>query len=76
LKRLTISYNGAVLFDADVAEFLWSDVSNGVKVEGKLHKASGGGAEGLMGILSGVSKAASKKMAEDKRAEYVESLSD
>lgn len=76
MKRLTVTYNGATLFDADVAELVWSDVANGVKVEGKLHKTSGGGAEGLMGILSGVSKAASKKMAEDKRAEYVESLSD
>lgn len=70
MKRLTISYNGAVLFDADVAEFIWSDVSNGVKVEGKIRKtANGGGVGGLLEQLAGASKNKTQRMVEEKRAE-------
>ena len=70
MKRLTISYNGATLFDADVAEFLWSDVSNGVKVEGKIRKtSSGGGVGGLLEQLAGASKSKTQRMVEDKRTE-------
>lgn len=70
MKRLTIIYNDATLFDADVAELVWSDIANGVKVEGKIKRSTSGGAEGLMGVLTGLSKGASKKMADEKRAEY------
>lgn len=69
MKRLTVTYNGATLFDADVAELVWSDVANGVKVEGKLHKASGGGVGGLLEQLAGASKSKTQRMVEDKRTE-------
>lgn len=71
MKRLLVSYGDHVLFDADVAELNWSDTDNGVKVEGKIRKSSSGGADGLMGVLTGLSKGASKRMADEKRAEYV-----
>jgi len=38
MKRLQITYDGNVMFDAEVIEFQWTDADNGVQVIGKTRK--------------------------------------
>lgn len=72
MKRLTVLYDGATLFDGEVAELVWTDsVGGGVKVEGRVQKkAAGGAAGGLLDMLTGVSKAKTQKMEQQKRDEF------
>lgn len=64
MKRLKIVYDGMTLFDGEVSQLTWTD-GGGVKVEAKT--SSGGG---LLDMLTGLSKAKTDDMVEQKRADY------
>jgi len=49
MKHLTILYDGRELFDADVAEFNWSESENGISVKARTQSRSNG--SGLDGLL-------------------------
>lgn len=59
VKHLTVIYDSgsgpSMLFDGEIAELVFTDSASGVKVEGRLTKASGQGA-GLLDLLSKASK--------------------
>lgn len=62
MKHLKIIYSTdqgeQVLFDSEIAELVWSDSPNGVKVEGRVRAGkSGSGGGGLLDMLTGMSKA-------------------
>lgn len=78
MKRLTISYNGAVLFDGEVEELSWQDAAHQVSVAGKLKApagarqsapASGGAVGGIMDLLAGVSKARTAEAVKERKQE-------
>lgn len=60
VKHLTIIYDAgsgpSMLFDADIAELVFTDSANGCKVEGRITKSSGGQGAGLLDLLSKASK--------------------
>lgn len=76
MKRLTITYNDAVLFDGEVEELSWQDAAHQVSVAGKL-KASAGARDpaaaspvgGLMDLLTGVSKARTAETVRERKRE-------
>jgi len=49
MKHLTITYDGTVLFDAEVATFDWSDSEAGISVKARTQSRSNG--SGLDGLL-------------------------
>ena len=63
MKRLTITYDDAVLFDGEVEELSWQDAAHQVSVAAKLKVAAGARppatspVSGLMDLLTGASKA-------------------
>lgn len=63
MKRLTITYDDAVLFDGEVEELSWQDAAHQVSVAAKLKGAAGARppatspVSGLMDLLTGASKA-------------------
>ena len=71
LTHLGVVYGDRVLFDGEVDELVWSDSPGGVKIEGRIKgKSAGGGAKGLLDLVTGLSKTATAKVAEEKREEY------
>lgn len=73
LKHLTITYNDHTLFDGEIAELIWSDTANGIKVEGRLRTKpanNNGGGGGLMDMLASLSKQKTAEVAAEKRADY------
>lgn len=71
MKHLTITYDGATLFDGAVTELVWTDSPAGVRVDGKTRPPAGSGG-GLIGMLTAASKAKTQQAIEDKRAAYDE----
>ena len=70
MKRLTITYDGLVLHDAEVSEFVWVDSASGVKAEGKTRQAVKGGLfEALGSGLASAQKAKTAKVVEEKKAD-------
>lgn len=72
MKHLLIQYTTEsgikiTLFDAEVAEVVWSDSTAGVRVEGKTQQQTGG--MNLLDLLTGGGKARTEEVAEDKKAE-------
>ena len=73
MKHLKIEYttdsgNKIILWDAEVAEVIWSDSAAGVRVEGK-NQAAGGGMNLLDLLTGGGSKAQEEeKKPEEKRS--------
>lgn len=65
MKRLTITYDGINLFDADVDEITWSDANGGVSVQGKV-KANA--PKGLLEMLTEKSRQAT----ENRRTELLQ----
>jgi len=49
MKHLTILYDGRPLFDAEVAEFNWSESETGISVKARTQSRSGG--SGLNDLL-------------------------
>lgn len=70
MKHLTITYNDTVLFDGEIAELIWSDNANGVKVEGRITKAANG--PGLLDMLTSSLTAASKAKTQDLQEQLTE----
>lgn len=54
MKRLTVTWNGTSLFDADIEELVFTDNDQGVKVEGRLKRGPSGG--GLLDLLATAGK--------------------
>ena len=71
MKHLTIIYNEQTLYDGEIAELIWSDTANGVKVEGRtaVARASSGG-PGLLDMLTSMSKQKTANVVAEKRAEF------
>lgn len=72
MKHLTIIYDAgsgpSMLFDADIAELVFTDSANGCRVEGRLTAAKAGGqGAGLLDLLSKASKASTQKTIDQKR---------
>lgn len=70
MKHLKIEYttesgSKITLWDAEVAEVIWSDSAAGVRVEGKIQN---GGGMNLLEMLTGGSKARTEAVVEEKRA--------
>jgi hypothetical protein len=63
VKNLKIVYTTdqgeQILFDSEIAELVWSDSPNGVKVEGRVKpgKTGGGAGGGLLDMITSMSKA-------------------
>ena len=68
MKRLTVTYDGTTIFDADVDSFKWEDGPDGVTVVGKLKgaKPSGGG---LLDLLAGARKQQTAAIVQERKAE-------
>lgn len=71
MKHLKIEYttesgNTIQLFDGEVAEVVWSDSRDGVRVEGKTQSGSG---MNLLDLLTGASKSRTEEVVEQKRSE-------
>lgn len=75
MKHLRVEYttdsgNKIILWDAEVAEVIWSDSAAGVRVEGKNQAAAGG--MNLLDLLTGNSKARTEAVVEEKKAALAE----
>lgn len=65
MKRLTITYDGITLYDADVDELIWSDSQDQVAVTGRRRKPAGAGAlAGLGDVLARASRAKTQAVAD------------
>lgn len=70
MKNLKIEYNNVILFDGEVDEVVWSDGPVGVAISGKHKKVArpGGGANGLLDMLTSASKKKTDAMVEAGRS--------
>lgn len=73
MKKLKIEYNNVILFDGEVDEIMWSDGPAGVSISGKHKKTvkQGGGANGLLDMLTSASKKKTESMVETGHAELL-----
>ncbi len=77
MKRLTITYDSAVLFDGEVEELSWQDAAHQVSVVGKLNTpaaarpAAASPVSGLMDLLTGVSKTRTAEVVKERKRELV-----
>ena len=66
MKRLTITYNNAVIFDQDVSEFTWTDSDSAVSVSGKIRPSRQAGS-GLFDALVSASKRQTQQVTNEYR---------
>lgn len=69
MKRLTVTYDGTTIFDADVDSFRWEDGPDGVTVVGKVKGAKPSGGGGLLDLLAGARKQQTAAIVEERKTE-------
>lgn len=71
MKHLTIIYNPGTgpmqLYDGPVEGLVFTDTVDGITVQGKLKKPSGGQGGTIFDLITKASKASTQKMIDDKR---------
>lgn len=56
MKRLTIAYGDAELFDGEVEEFTWQESATAVVVSGKVKRKTAPASTGLLDMLTSASR--------------------